>query len=207
VSILPKLASSQNRKDEVPNQELAQEIAETGNKQAIAELVSNVSNKDKNLQSDCIKVLYEIGERKPGLIAEHLPAFLQLLESKNNRLVWGAMTALSGIASVNPAGLHENLPRILDAANKGSVIAKDQAVNILIKLAANPEYTDNALVLLQELMETCPTNQLPMYAENALPVIKGNRKKDFASLLTKRLPEIDKESKQKRVAKVIKKLG
>jgi hypothetical protein len=207
VSILPKLASSQNRKDEIPNQELAQEIAETENKEAVAELVSNLSNKDKNLQSDCIKVLYEIGERKPGLISEHLYTFLNLLQSKNNRLVWGAMTALNGITSVNPKAIYENLPEILAAANKGSVIAKDQSVNILIKLAAIPEFTDNALILLLELMQNCPTNQLPMYAENTLPVITENWRKEFAALLTKRMPEIDKESKQKRVAKVVKKLS
>lgn len=207
MSILPKLASCQNRKDEIPNQELAQEITETENKEAVSELVSNLSNKDKNLQSDCIKVLYEIGERKPELISEHLDTFLNLLQSKNNRLVWGAMTALTGITSVNPQGIYENLPKILDAANKGSVIAKDQAVNILIKLAAIPEFTENALFLLLELMQNCLTNQLPMYAENALPVITGNWRKEFANLLTKRMPEIEKESKQKRVAKVVKKLN
>lgn len=207
MSILPKLASYQNRKDEIPNQELAVEITETENKEAVAELVSNLSNKDKSLQSDCIKVLYEIGERKPGLISGHLDTFLDLLQSKNNRLVWGAMSALTGITTVSPKSIYENLPKILDAANKGSVIAKDQAVNILLKLAAIPEFTDNALSLLLELMQSCPTNQLPIYAENALPVIAGIWQKEFAALLTKRMPEIEKESKQKRVAKVIKKLS
>jgi hypothetical protein len=45
-----------------------------------------------------------------------------------------------------------------------------------------------------------------MYAENALSAISTDYKKQFVQLLTSRLGEIEKESKQKRVEKVIKKL-
>ena len=207
MTIIDKLSTSLGRRDEVPNQELARQIAADSDKNAVKELFEHLHNKNKGIQSDCIKVLYEIGECKPGLISQYLDTFLNLLQSKNNRLVWGAMTALAGITAFDPKGIYEILPQILDAANKGSVITKDQAVSILVKLAAIPEYTDKALTLLLELMQTCPTNQLPMYAENALPVISENWRKEFAALLTKRMPEIEKESKQKRVAKVIKKLS
>lgn len=206
MSILPRLASAQNRRDETPNQELAGELAQTGHQPAIAELIEILGHKDKNLQSDAIKVLYEIAGRNPALLAGHLPVFLDLLQSKNNRLVWGALSVLAGITQVNPGGIHESLPLIMDAAKKGSVIAKDQAVTMLVKLAAVPEFAANALILLLELMQDCPTNQLPMYAENAQPVMQGTLKPEFAALLTKRMPEIEKESKRKRVAKVLKKL-
>lgn len=65
MSILPKLASSLGRRDEVPNQELAKQLVKSKDKKAIVELVENLSKKDKNIQSDCIKVLYEIGEQQP----------------------------------------------------------------------------------------------------------------------------------------------
>jgi HEAT repeat protein len=76
MSILSKLASALNRKDEVPNQDLAKQLATKGDKKAIQELVDNLNNKNKAIQSDCIKVLYEIGERKPQLIAEHVKEFI-----------------------------------------------------------------------------------------------------------------------------------
>ena len=207
MSVISKLASSLNRKDEVPNQELAQQIIKSNNKKAIKELVENLSNKDTKIQSDCIKVLYEIGEQEATLIAEYDKEFLALLENKNNRLVWGAMTALDCIASINPETIYKNLGKILIAADKGSVITKDHGVNILIKLAANKNFTNKALTLLLDQLKTCATNQLPMYAENATTVITDTYKKDFLKVLTSRLGDIEKESKQKRVQKVIKKLG
>src|SRR4026207_1304660 len=130
MSVISKLASSLNRKDEVPNQELAQQIIKSNNKKAIKELVVNLSNRDTKIQSDCIKVLYEIGEHEASLIAEYDEEFLALLENKNNRLVWGAMTALDCIASINPKGIYTNLSRILAAAGKGSAITRDHAINI-----------------------------------------------------------------------------
>jgi hypothetical protein len=204
--VLNKLASALDRRDEVLNQELAQQIIQQKDKNAVKELVENLSNKDKNVQSDCIKVLYEIGEHLPVLIAEYDKAFIALLENKNNRLVWGAMTALDSITTLNPEGIYKNLAKILAAADKGSVITKDHGVNILIKLAAEKKYAGNALLLLLEQMKNCPTNQLPMYAENALPVIGNDYKKNFVKVLASRLSEIEKESKQRRVEKVIKKL-
>ena len=207
MSIVSKLASSLNRKDEVPNQELAQQIIKSNDKNAIKELVENLSNKDTKIQSDCIKVLYEIGEHKPTLISDYDREFLALLDNKNNRLVWGAMTALDCIASINPKGIYKNLTKILSTADKGSVITKDHGVNILIKLAADKNFTNESLTLLLDQLKTCATNQLPMYAENATTVITDKYKKDFIKVLTYRLGDIEKESKQKRVQKVIKKLS
>ena len=207
MSVISKLSSSLNRKDEVPNQELARQISNSGDKKAIEELVENLSSKDSKIQSDCIKVLYEIGEHKATLIAGYDKEFLALLENKNNRLVWGAMTALDCITSINPKEIYKTLPKILAAAGKGSVITKDHAVNILIKLAASKNFADNSLTLLLEQLKTCATNQLPMYAENATGIITDKYKKDFIKVLTSRLGDIEKESKQKRVQKVIKKLS
>jgi hypothetical protein len=43
-----------------------------------------------------------------------------------------------------------------------------------------------------------------MYAENAIPVITEKHKQLFIKTLTSRLDDIEKESKRKRVEKVIK---
>ena len=206
MTVISKLAVSLGRRDEVPNQELAREVVRNKDRTAIRELVENLGNKDKNIQSDCIKVLYEIGEQQPDLIADYDQAFISLLSSKNNRLVWGAMTALDCIASVNPAGIFESLDVILVTADNGSVITKDHGVSILIKLAADKRFLETSLTLLLEILNTCSTNQLPMYAENSVKVIFGIYKPAFVKVYSDRLKEIEKESKQKRLEKVIKKL-
>ena len=102
MSILAKLASARGIKGDVPNQQLARDLAAGNNRAAIRELVENLSNSNKAIQSDCIKVLYEVGYIEPELIAEHISDFVELLSSKNNRLIWGGMIALSTIAHLKP---------------------------------------------------------------------------------------------------------
>jgi hypothetical protein len=207
VTVLDKLATALNRRDEVPNQELAQRIAKAGDKSATRELVDNLANKDKNIQSDCIKVLYEIGERRPELVAPYYKEFGKLLESKNNRLVWGAMTALDSIAAKEPKGIHSMLSKILAIADAGSVITKDHAVGILVKLASLKQYADNCGSLLMEQLIKSPNNQFPMYAEKSLAVINSKNKKRFEGILMKRVEGLEKESQKKRVMKVLKTVG
>ncbi|MGX1927974.1 hypothetical protein [Flagellimonas sp. 2504JD4-2] len=206
MSVIEKLASSLNRGDEVPNQELAKEIVLAQDKAAVIELVENLSDK-KAIQNDCIKVLYEIGEQEPKLISDHINEFIAQLTSKNNRLQWGAMTALGTIAGERPKEIYAALPTILSAADKGSVITKDHAMNILIKLCSIKAYSDDAFHLLIEQLLKSPTNQLPMYAERAIPIINDNNKALFTKTLKSRLGDIEKETKRKRVEKVIKKLA
>ena len=88
MTVVESLATSLGRRDEIPNQQLAQEIVDAHDGKAIDELIENLSNKNKSIQSDCIKVLYEVGERNPKLIAGNHNDFAKLLTSKNNRLAW-----------------------------------------------------------------------------------------------------------------------
>jgi len=193
------LASSLGRRDEGPNVELAQRIVKTEDKTAVKELVENLSNTKSDVQADCIKVLYEIGDKKPKLISGFVRQLLALLGSKNNRLVWGAMTALDSITLEEPAAIAENLARIIEIANKGSVITRDHAVSILTKLASTRKYEVRAVPLLVEQLENCPDNQLPMYAEGLPPVVNDGNRSIFMKTLGSRLGGIEKESKRKRV--------
>jgi hypothetical protein len=152
-------------------------------------------------------VLYEIGEQQPALIADYAKEFVGLLDSKNNRLQWGAMTALSTVTLENPKVVYAALFKILEAADKGSVITKDYTVNILINLCSLKPFSDKAFPLLLEQLLNSSTNQLPMYAEKALPIIHDKNKALFIKTLTSRLGDIEKDTKRIRVEKVIKKVS
>ena len=206
MSILTKLASALNRKDEVPNIELAKQVASKNDAKAIAELAEHLNNKDKNIQSDCVKVLDEIAKLKPALVTPVAGGLVKLLDNRNNRLQWGAMAALDSIASENPELIYKVLAKIIDVADKGSVITNDHCVGILIKLCAVKRYAKDAFALLNERLLKSPTNQLPMYAENALPIINDTNKIVFIKTLTSRLDDIEKDTKRLRVEKVIRKL-
>jgi hypothetical protein len=208
LNIIEQLASTLKRRDEVPNQELAEKIVHHNDTAAVKELIELLQHKSKDIQHDSIKVLYEIGERKPALISGYIPVFVELLQHKNNRLQWGGMAALASITPENPQGIFHSLTQIIDAADKGSVITRDMAVKILIDLCSLQElYSETAFPLLVEQILKSPPNQVPMYAENAVPVITPLNKASFIKALNSRLEDIEKESKRKRVEKVIRKFS
>jgi hypothetical protein len=199
------LATSLNRGDDKPNQELADEIIKSNRTDWVEELVANLKHKDKMIQSDCIKVLYEIGERgSASMIAPYYQTFGELLESKNNRLVWGAMYALDSISLVNPAEIFSILPAICKAIDHGSVITIDGGVSILAKLAAIKEYSETAFPLLAEQLKRCPAKQLPMYAEKSVKNIRSENRSSFVDIIRQRYLEMEKDSWKKRLDKVLK---
>ena len=207
MTIISKLATTLKRRDEIPNQELAKLVVSRNDSKGIKELIENLGNKSKDIQHDCIKTLYEIGERKPALIAAYTDVFVALLNNKNNRLQWGAMSALDTITLETPKIIYSALTKIIASADNGSVITKDHAVNIVIKLCSIKAYANDAFALLREQLLSSPVNQLPMYAERAMPVINDKNKDQFIKALRSRLPDIEKDTKRIRVEKVIKKLG
>jgi hypothetical protein len=206
MTILNKLATALNRRDEVPNQELAQEIVKKNDKSAVKELVENLANKNKDIQNDCIKVLYEIGYSKPEMIASYHKEFAKLLDSKNNRMVWGAMTALDAIALNEPKAVFGLLSKILATADAGSVITRDHAFGILTKLGTLKQYSESCFPLMVEQLMSCPNNQFPMYAEKSLAMATDQNKDRLKKVLNARIENLEKESQKKRIAKVLKSL-
>lgn len=204
--ILQLLSSSIGKKDKEQNKKLAKEIAYQEDTEAILELVENLNNKDKNIQSDCIDTLYEIGYIKPKLVADYYNDFLNLISSKNNRMVWGGMIALSTITDLKHKEIFETLDKIMTVTDKGSVITIDNGVKILIKLTKHPEYFNKTNPLLMEQLIKCPIKQLPMYSERALECVTDRNKIEFVQLLENRFPECEKDSQKKRLEKILKPL-
>ncbi len=102
MTVEKKLAFYLGRRDELPNIKLAQKISSAMDLEAIDELISLLSCKDKNIVSDSIKVLGEIGKLNPSLIIAHVKIFLGLLKDKNNRLHWGPWLRSMKYAPVTP---------------------------------------------------------------------------------------------------------
>lgn len=202
-SILSQLASALLRRDEQPNIDLAQRIVDENNSAAVAELVENLGNKSKDIRYDCIKTLYEIGTRQPGLIAEYVHHFLKLLDSKENRLQWGSMTALSAIAQSKPAELFEALGKIIDTADKGSVVTRDHCIKIMAQLGQVDAYNEDVVPLMIEQVLASPVNQLPMYVEFTAPVVRTEQEEEFIAAIQTRLADLDLEPKRRRLEKVL----
>ncbi len=191
MSVLDQLASSLSRRDEVPNQELARDLAAKHNKTGIHEIAENLWNKDKNIQADCIKVLYEIGTIEPKLIADYTEDFVKLLRSKNNRLVWGGMTALAEVAKANPDAVFKHLDEIKKAKEAGSVITVDNAISVLAWTAsAHDRYNKIIFPYLLKHLSSCRPKEVPQHVEKTLPAVNSSNKEEFISILEKRMEDL-----------------
>jgi len=188
MSVLPKLAVSLGRKDEVPNQDLAKEIVASRNTAGVTELVENLSNKDASIANDCIKTLYEIGNLEPSLVTPHVDEFIRLLFSKNNRIVWGAMMALATIAPLAPEKIFLSRDRIKTAMKDGSVITVDNGIKVLAQVAAtSPEYNREIFPFLLEHLKHCRTKEVPQHAESTLVCVHSGNRAAFEAVLKERL--------------------
>jgi len=204
MSVLNRLAHSQNRRDEVPNQELARDLAANKDKKGIREIAENLWSKDKNIQADCIKVLYEVGVIEPKLIADYAEDFVKCLRSKNNRLVWGGMTALTEVAKANPDAVFKHVDEIKKAKETGSVITVDNAISTLAFTAsANDKYNKVIFPYLLKHLSDCRPKEVPQHSEKILTAVNTSNKADFIKVLEKRTEDLS-GSGLSRVRKVIK---
>jgi len=203
MSVLNQLASSLGRRDETPNQELARDLAAKKDRKGIHELAENLWNKDKNIRADCIKVLYEIGSIEPKLITDYTQEFVKLLRSKNNRLVWGGMTALAEVAKANSDAVFKYLDEIKKAKETGSVITVDNAISTLAYTAATDKYNKAIFPYLLKHLSSCRPKEVPQHAEKTLPAVNSSNKADFIKVLEKRMEDLS-GSGISRVKKIIK---
>jgi hypothetical protein len=204
MSVLNELASAKGRRDEKPNQELAARLAagkDPKDIHVIAEAAAN--HPDKKIQSDCIKTLYEIGYIDPQLIARYTVMFLDLTQSHNNRLVWGAMMALALVTPLQPEVVFQNVDQLIAVIEKGSVITVDNGVKVLACLARfGGKHEKRTLPFLLKHLRNCRPKEVPQHSESISIAINTHNRDAFLGILSRRLDDLTAIQK-KRVEKVI----
>jgi hypothetical protein len=205
MSVLNKIAYYRNRRDEVPNQEVAHLLAQTRDAGEIREIAENLWNKEPNVQSDCLKVLYELGYLAPELISEYVDDFIKLLKHRNNRMVWGGMIALSTIASLQADKIFPHADEIIKTMEAGSVITNDAGIKTLTEIAAwKDKYRTRIMPYLLKRLDNSRPVDAPRYAEVILAAISTIDKAEFIKILEKWM-EASSGSRQARLRKVLKK--
>ena len=207
MSVLNQIAHFQNRRDEVPNQQLARQLAEAEDVAGLREIAENLWNKNPDIQSDCIKVLYEAGYLKPELVAGYATDFIKLLRSRHNRLVWGGMIALSTIVEVAADEIYPHAGEIQKAMERGSVITVDNGVLALARLAATSDARGQEIFpYLLKHLQTCRPKEVPQHAEKTLAAVNAANKTAFVQVLEKRMEDMtgSQAARLKKVMKVAK---
>ena len=204
--MIERLACMMGRNDETPNIELAEYLCRNGEENGIKEIVAGFNGKDKAVASDCIKVLYEIGERAPELIGGYADDFIRGLKSSNNRLVWGSMTALAKIAAIAPRPIYERLGEVISAYENGSTITVDNSVSVFAGLCkADAGYAKTVTPILLRHLAACRPKEVPQHAERASVCFNGDNAGAFIKVLEERRPELT-ASQQARVNKLLKRI-
>lgn len=176
MTYIQKIAFHQGIRNEVPNQELAKELAESDNAEGVKEISEYLYDKNKSISSDCIKVLYEVGYLKPALIAEYVDTFLDLITSKVNRMVWGGMIAIATISKLKADLLFPKKELILNTIEKGTLITEVWGIKALVGISsAKDEYKNDILPTLFEFLEKCRPIDFATRTETILPIITNSQ--------------------------------
>ena len=204
--MIEKISYNLGRNDEEPNIKLAVELCNTKDIEGIKEIVDGLKNNKKQIANDCIKVLYEIGERNPELVSDYVLDFIQLLNSRNNRLVWGGMTALSEITFLKHKEVFENIDTVIRAYENGSVITRDNSISVFAQLAkADKKYEKIMIEKLVKHLEACRPKEVGQHAERAFICINEGNSKEFFNVLEKRREYLTDRQK-KRIDRIIMKI-
>ncbi len=191
MTVLSRIAFYLDRRDEVANQELARDLAATRDLAGISEIAGHLRDKNKSVASDCIKVLYEIGYLQPELIQGYAGDFLDLLHSRENRMVWGGMIALATVASLQASAIWPRVDEVITVTERGSVITVVWGVKALARVAAaSPEYRTRIFPMLLRILAEAIPRDVPMHAESMLPAVDDANRRQFLDMLASRQPEL-----------------
>jgi hypothetical protein len=207
MSALQEIAYYLNIRDEVPNQQLAKKLVEQEDSDGIAEIAAHLADKNASVASDCVKVMYEIGYLDPELIAPYTQSFVNLLNSKNNRMVWGAMIGLSTVADLAADVLAPQISTLLQVMEKGSVITVVSGVKVLGKLVgAAPQLEGQVMPYLTQLLTTCIPRDVPTHAESLLPMMNEHNRGVFQKICESRVADMS-TTQARRMRSVMKKMA
>lgn len=198
--VYPRLGAVLGVRDTKADIALGQDIAARGAADELAGLVELLD--EPAVASSAIKAIYECGYLAPTLLAPHLPRFRALLDSRNNRMVWGGMIAIWCVARAEPEAVWAHREHLEAALRNGTVITQMSAVQALCAVAASDTAKAGALqAWFEEVLETIGSKQLLGAAELILPV--ATERKHLVGSLLDRGDELTTTAARKRLQRLL----
>lgn len=206
MSAIDKIAYNMGIRDEVPNQELAKSLVENKDVKGMDEIVSYLDDKNKSIASDCLKVIYEAGYIDPQMTSKYISKLLKLLTSKNNRMVWGAMIAISNVTPYEHEKIFEKIDLIMKLTETGTVITHIHGINVMLKLCiVDPKYYDKLYPTLINYLKECRPVDFGKRVELYTSIINDDNRDEILAIVNDRLPDVNKNqhSRIKRALKSV----
>lgn len=204
MSAIDKIAYNLGARDEVPNQELAKSLVDLNDTEGMDEIASYLYDKNKSVASDCLKVIYEAGYLKPEMTSKYVSEFLKLLTSKNNRMVWGAMIAVSNVTPFEHEKIFEKIDLIMKLTKTGTVITHIHGINVMLKLCViDRKYYDKLYPTLLNYLRDCRPVDFGKRVELYTSIINDENREEILTIVKNRLPDTNK-NQQTRIKKALK---
>jgi len=207
MAYIEKIAYHLERRDEVPNQELAKLLVEKEDRDGLDEIASYLYDKNKSVASDCLKVLYEAGYHKPELVSKYVDDYLKLLKSKNNRMVWGAMIAIWNIAHIEHEKVFEEIERIIHLTETGTLITHVTGIKVMIALSkVKRVYYDRLYPILIAYLKACRPIDFGKRVEDYTEIMNDDNTEDILNIIKERFEGLNK-NQSTRIKRALKKHG
>ena len=201
-----RLASSQGQQAQHLNIQLGQELARAQDPRRVAAMVELLA--DPGARSDAIKVLYEGGYVEPSMLVPHAAVFFDLLGDRRNRMVWGGMIALIGVAKAAPEIVWERRDELIAVAEGGTVITQESAFRALVAVAASaPDRLAALTPWIVRVIEEGRDKDLVRRATLALPVLDSEAQAQVVSTLACRAAELGSKSMRTKAERLVRKYG
>lgn len=208
MTYIHQISFYQNERGEGPNRALAEKLVKEKNTQGMEEMISYVNNKNKSIASDCLAVLYISSYSQPSLIADYVPTFLNLLKSKNNRMVWGSMIALANIAHLKTAELFKEIDFILSTIRTGTLITEVWGIKLLANLSQHEAtYKAKLLPILFNYLEGCRPIDFASRVEVIAKTIHSDEEKEVVHRIIKLKSTELSPAQEKKLKTVLRKVG
>lgn len=205
-NILDQFSSSQDRRDQGPNEVIAKQIVDEEGGNLLKEVIQIIDGKyPVRIKNDAVMVLMAISRIRPEILVSQADVFIQLLDSKSNRQVFGSMIALANIVPMIKDQVKPHLAKILEAMDEGTVVTRDHGFTILTELYKEDKSGD-LVALINEQVLNAPPNQVGQYTEKFMEVVRKTDVPAFVKALEVRAQELTNEHHLKRLGKNLKKL-
>lgn len=136
--------------------------------------IAGLFDAKESASSQAARVLEELINQKPDLLAPHIERFVVALGSDRPRVAQCAAHALPVLARIAPAKVAKHLKTLQGAFETGSETARDGLVRTFVSLClASVTYQKRLIDVFDRALRTADSKALVRWVDLILPALKG----------------------------------
>jgi hypothetical protein len=156
----------------------------------VDQYVRNLADPKETTAVQAARVVEELANQKPELLAPHIERLVALLGSERARVAQCAAHCLPILARVAPAKVAKHLKTLQASFGAASDIAKDGLVRTFVALClASVTYQKRLIEVFEAALRGADAKQLASWVEHILPALKGEPYAQARALAEQRLNE------------------